>query len=43
MDMILYMKIKYIPISIEVNNEILIPIGICDGKCDNCTNNTICF
>ena len=41
------MRVKriYIQVSIELNKDILpiIPIGICDGKCDNCTDNTICF
>ena len=41
------MKVKrvYIPISIELNKDIpqIIPMGICDGKCNMCTDCTICL
>ncbi len=41
------MKAKrvYIPVSIELYNDIyqIIPMGKCDGKCNICTDFTICF
>ena len=41
------MKAKriYIQVSIELNKDIpqIIPMCICDGKCDSCTDYTICF